>query len=112
MSRAQVEAEESRPGRTTISARALQRLSAAVAMDAAEAGPRDVTVTLSDDAGSLRVGVVVPARLGVPVIPIPEQSARVREGVIAGMRDLGGRSVSSVDVRFVGVHRMAERRAA
>lgn len=104
-------------GRTALSARALQNLAVGVAKDAARVGSGEVAVTLSDDAGALRVSVVVPALIMTPVVPIPEQGARVRAGIIAGMQELGGRRVGAVDVRFAGVRRMtlrntAERRVA
>lgn len=97
-------------GRTTISARALQRLTAGVAKDAARVGARDVAVSLSDDSGALRVAVSVPVVISTPVSTIPEQSARARAGIITGLEDLAGRRVSAVDIRFTGIQRTAERR--
>lgn len=97
-------------GRTTVSARALQRLTAGVAKDAARVGSGDVTVSLSDDAGALRVAVSVPVVVSSPASTIPEQSSRVRTGIIAGLEDLAGRRVSAVDIRFTGIQQPAERR--
>lgn len=97
-------------GRTTLSARALQRLTEGVAKDAARVGARDVAVSLSDDAGALRVAVSVPVVVPSPAATILDQSARLRTGIIAGLEDLAGRRVSAVDIRFTGVQQSAERR--
>ncbi|MGM7667665.1 hypothetical protein [Microbacterium sp. A93] len=99
-------------GRTTLSARALQNLAVGVAKDAASVGQGEVAVTLSDDGGSLRVSVVVPALITTPAMSIPDQSARVRARIIVGMQEGAGRRVRAVDVRFAGVRRTAERRVA
>ena len=97
-------------GRTMLSARALHRLAVGAVKDASRVRSSDVSVSLSDDAGALRVSVVVPAVIATPTIPIPDQSARVRAGVVAGLNDLAGRRVGAVDVRFAGVHRTEEGR--
>lgn len=97
-------------GRTTLSARALQHLTRAVAKDAARVAADDVAVALSDDDGALRVSVVVPAVVGLPVMTIPQQSERLRAGIAEGLDELAGRRVGAVDIRFAGVRRMTERR--
>lgn len=97
-------------GRTALTARALQRLATGVAKDAAGVASRDVTVSLSDDSGALRVAVAVPVVIAVPAVTIIDQGARLRSGIIAGLGDLAGRRVSAVDVRFAGVRVPAERR--
>lgn len=102
-------ADDVQRGRTTVSARALQHLATAVAKDAARVPARDVSVSLSDDEGALRVTVVAPVELTTPALTIPEQSERLRDGLIDGLRSLAGRSVGSVDVRFSGVHRNTQK---
>ncbi|GAB3631972.1 hypothetical protein GCM10027421_13250 [Microbacterium shaanxiense] len=97
-------------GRTTFSARALQHLATGLAKDAADVAARDVTVRLSDDAGDLRVSVVVPMLITKPSRSVDVQSRRLRAGIISGLADLAGRRVSAVDVRFTGVKHFTERR--
>ncbi|QAY60476.1 hypothetical protein ET475_11090 [Microbacterium protaetiae] len=99
------------PGRTTISARALEHLVTGMVRDAASARVRDIEVSLADAAGALRVSVTVPLLVGArPATPIFEQGALVRNHVIAGMKTLSGRAVGAVDVRYAGVRMMPARR--
>lgn len=97
-------------GRTTLSARALQRLATGVAKDAARVHSRDVAVSLSDDDGALRVAVSAPVVVASPFSPIPDQSERLRTGIITGLAHLSGRHVNAVDIRFIGIRHHAERR--
>jgi len=97
-------------GRNTFSARALQRVTVGVAKDAAQLSSRDVTVSLADDSGSLRVAVALPAVIAASTIT--EQGECVRAGVIQGLEDLAGRRVSAVDIRFSGVKQAAQRRVS
>lgn len=105
-------AEQAR-GRTTVSARALQHLATGLARDAARVPRRDVAVSLADERGRLRVSVTVPVALsagdGRTLIDSGEE---LRRGVIEGMRDLAGRTVGVVDVRFSSVRRISERRVS
>lgn len=103
-------AEGVQRGRTTVSARALQHLATAVAKDAARVPARNVSVSLSDDEGALRIAVVTPVELTSPALTIPQQSERLRDGLVEGLSALAGRTVGSVDVRFSGVHRNTQRR--
>ncbi|MBO0982200.1 hypothetical protein [Microbacterium sp. SD291] len=100
-------------GRTTVSARALQRLAAGLARDAARVSRRDVGVALADDRGGLRVSVTVPVALAaVGGGTILDRGEDLRHAVIDGMRELADRAVSTVDVRYSGVRRLAERRVS
>lgn len=100
-------------GRTTISARALQHLATGLARDAARVPRRDVAVVLSDERGRLRVSVTVPVALaddrGRSVL---QGADAVRLRVVDGMRELAGRTVGTVDVRYSGVRRISERRVS
>lgn len=99
------------PGRTTITARALDRLATGIASDAARVPARDVSLTLADERGALRATVTVPVsiRLG-DTATLTQRADEVRRAVIDGMHDLTGRKVASVDVRYSGVRRDNERR--
>lgn len=100
-------------GRTTVSARALQRLATGLACDAARVPRRDVAVALSDDRGALRVSVTVPVALAAfGGSTILDRGEDLRRAVIDGMRELADRAVGTVDVRYSGVRRPAERRAS
>lgn len=101
------------PGRTVLTPRALERLATALSRDAARVPFRDVRVTLSDAEGALRAGVTLPLALSeLPGPTVTERGAELRDAVITGMRDLAGRRVATVDVRFAGVHRGRPRRVA
>ncbi|MBW8761811.1 MAG: hypothetical protein JF592_04385 [Microbacterium sp.] len=101
------------PGRTTVSARALQHLATGLARDAARVPRRDVAVALSDERGQLRVSVTVPVALaddgGRSLVASAEG---LRSTVIGGMRELAGRAVGTVDVRYSGVRKISERRVS
>lgn len=101
------------PGRTTVSARALQHLATGLARDAARVARRDVAVVLADEQGRLRASVTVPVRLaaGNPRTLV-DSGNELRRGVIEGMQELAGRAVSTVDVRYSGVRRISERRVS
>ena len=98
-------------GTTTFTARALQRLAVGIAHDVARVSVRDVGVQLSDEHGALRIAVTVPvaiaAKSGKTVVDSGED---LRNGLIEGMRELAGREVGTVDVRYSGVRRNTERR--
>lgn len=99
------------PGATIFTGRALQRLAVGIAHDIAGVPVRDVTVSLSDDRGGLRVAVTVPAAVSADGEKTLEESGdTLRRGLIEGMRDLGDRHVSIVDIRYSGVRRNAEKR--
>lgn len=101
------------PGRTTISARALEHLAAGLARDAARVPRRDVAVSVADEQGRLRVSVTVPVALTAGAgRSLVERGEELRRGVIDGMRELGGRAVSAVDVRYAGARRNGERRVS
>ncbi|QYM65193.1 hypothetical protein [Microbacterium sp. Se5.02b] len=98
-------------GSTTFSARALQRLAVGIVRDAAGVAVRDVGVQLSDHRGALRIAVAVPvARGGGQTSNLVEQGDALRRAVIDGMRDLAGRDVRIVDIRYAGVRRSRETR--
>jgi hypothetical protein len=98
-------------GTTTFTARALQQLAIGIALDTARVRARDVEVLLSDRRGALRIAVTVPAPetrdQGTSLIDAGEQ---LRCALIDGMRELAGRDIGSVDVRYSGIRRSAERR--
>jgi hypothetical protein len=103
-------------GATRITARALERLAVGLARDAAHVPLRDVSVRLSDARGGLAVAVTVPVVVGGGAGPgiaqsIEDRGSRLRQRVIDGMRDLAGRTVRTVDVRYSGVRRTNQRRA-
>lgn len=98
------------PGRTKISARALQHLATALARQIARVDVRDVSVTLSDAAGALAVSVVVPVVSSQPPRTIPEQGDALRRGLIDGLGALAEREVRAVDIRFSGLRGSAGRR--
>ncbi|RKQ85148.1 hypothetical protein U746_2236 [Mycolicibacterium mucogenicum 261Sha1.1M5] len=105
------------PGRTVITARALERLAVGAARGAeawrdATASPRAVGVKLADDAGDLRASVHIDLTLGHASEPLLPLGDAVRAAMIAQLSALGGRSVSRVDVRFSAGGRATERRVA
>ncbi|GAA4708507.1 hypothetical protein APR04_004564 [Promicromonospora umidemergens] len=106
---AETEAEVA--GATRISARALEHLAVCLVRDAAHVQHRQVSVRLADDDGGLTVWVSVPVAVGPNTAgSAAERGSRLRRGVIVGMRDLAGRTVTAVDVRFSGVHQVSGRR--
>lgn len=101
------------PGRTTISARALRRLAVGIAGDAGHVSARDVSLDLADARGALRAVISVPMALRPGESDtLPERADAVRRAVTDGMRELAGRELSAVDVRFAGVRRTERRRVA
>lgn len=98
-------------GTTNITGRALQRLAVGIARDSAQVSARDVSVTLADEQGALRVSVTIPVALAAGRdATIVEDGDELRQGVVDGMRELAGRTVGSVDVRYSGVRRMRKKR--
>ena len=91
------------PGRTTIESRALRHLAVGLAHEKARVDARDVSVVLSDAGGALVISVVLPVVVSQPAVTIPEQSERLRRGLIDGFRTLANRTVRAVDVRFSGL---------
>ena len=100
------------PGRTTITARALNRLAVGIARDASEADARDVTLDLTDDGGALRASVTVPVVDPAGSASLSERAAHVREELVGRMRELSGRTVGAVDVRYSGVRTGQTRRVS
>lgn len=101
------------PGRTTISARALEHLATGLARDSARVRRRDVTVSLADERGRLRVSVTVPVALTADAgRSLVERGEELRRDVIEGMQELAGRAVIAVDVRYAGARRIRERRVS
>ncbi|WP_369374158.1 hypothetical protein AB1046_08175 [Promicromonospora sp. Populi] len=100
------------PGTTRVTARALERLAVYLVRDSAHVHQREVAVQLADAGGALRVSVTVPVAVGGGATgSIKDRGDRLRRDVIAGMRDLGSRTVDTVDVRYSGLRRVTERRA-
>ena len=99
-------------GRTTVSVRALQRLATGLVRDAARVTRRDVGIAIADDRGALRVSVTVPVALAAAGGTIVDRGEGLRRVVIDGMRELADRAVGTVDVRYSGVRRVAERRVS
>ena len=101
------------PGRTIVTARALQHLALGLVRDAARIPASDVSVSLSDDAGRLKATVTLPVSLGPAVgQSLIERGITLRGAVVQGMAALAAREVSSVDIRFSGVNVVQERRVA
>ncbi|MDR7384970.1 hypothetical protein [Promicromonospora iranensis] len=99
------------PGRTRISARALEHLAVRLVGDAAQVAHREISVRLADAGGALRLSVTVPVALGGGAAgSIPDRGERVRRRLVEGMRDLAGRRVDVVDLRYSGVRRVVGRR--
>lgn len=96
-------------GTTTFTARALQRLVVGIAHDIARVPARDVAVQLSDRRGALRITVTVPVATGRGG-NVLDSGEELRRGLIEGMRELAGRAVDTVDVRYSGVRRISEKR--
>ncbi|KJQ55118.1 hypothetical protein [Microbacterium sp. SA39] len=98
-------------GTTTFTGRALQRLATGIAGDAARVSARDVSARLSDERGALRVSLTVPVALSAERGgTIVDDGDALRRTVIERMRELCGRTVAVVDIRYSGVRRLAERR--
>jgi len=98
-------------GTTTFTARALQRLAVGIAHDVARVAVRDVRVQLSDERGSLRLTVTVPVAIAAGTgANLVDRGAELQHELVDGMRQLAGRDVSTVDVRYSGVRRHAEKR--
>lgn len=96
-------------GTTTITARALQRLAVGIVRDAARVSAGDVGVQLSDRRGALRISVTVPVaeRRGMNLV---DSGDELRRRLIEGMRELAGRDVGTVDIRYSGVRKSSEKR--
>lgn len=110
-----VAVEPAVPGATRITARALERLAVGLTRDAAHVPSGDVSVQLSDARGGLVVAVTVPVAVGGGAGPrttqsIEDRGTRLRQRVIDGMRDLAGRTVNTVDIRYRGVRRIKQGR--
>ncbi|MFK3676477.1 hypothetical protein ACI2IP_02015 [Microbacterium sp. NPDC090218] len=96
-------------GTTTITGRALQRLAVGIARDAARVSSRDVGVQLSDRRGALRISVTVPVAEGRGG-NLVDSGEDLRQALIEGMRELAGREVGTVDIRYSGVRKSTEKR--
>jgi len=98
-------------GRTTITARALRRLAVGIAGEAGHVPAREVSLHLSDAHGALRAQVQVPVALRRGEhATIAERAEAVRRAVADGMRELAGRELAAVDIRFDGVRDEEPRR--
>lgn len=98
------------PGRTVITARALRRLTQCVVAEAAGVPVGHASVDLKDENGTLVAHATVPVSVGRSWGPLAERGGAVRERVVSDLRHLAGRTVSTVDVTFSGVHRVPRRR--
>lgn len=99
------------PGTTRIRAQALEHLAVGLVQDAAQAAHREISVRLADVGGALRVSVTVPVVVDANTAgSIVDRGTQLRRRVIEGMRDLAGRRVDVVDVRYSGVRRAETRR--
>lgn len=98
-------------GTTTLSAKALQHIATGIARDAARVPVDDVSVALADERGRLRVSVTVPLALTPGRdVSVRKDGEELRRRLIEGMRDLSGRAVDAVDIRYAGVRTVTERR--
>lgn len=99
------------PGTTTIALRALEHLAACLVREAARVPRRDVSVRLADAGGGLKILVGIPVTVSASSAEsIVERTDDLRRHVVSGMRELAGREVRVVDVRWSGVRRIDERR--
>lgn len=99
-------------GRTTFTARALERLAVGIARDHARVATRDVGVRLSDRRGALRIAITVPVVTTASTHGegLVRSGAGLRRALIDGMRERAGREVGAVDIRYSGVQRNTEKR--
>lgn len=104
-------AEHGRTGRTVVTERALRNVAVGIAHEIGRVAARDVSVTLADADGALRVSLVLPVALGAGGT-IVERGTALREGIRSRMAALAAREVREVDVRFSRVDRGTERRVA
>lgn len=117
------EAEPTERGRTSISVRAMNRVTAAVTADALGVSARSVSVTLSDQSGLLAVVVRTPIRVAslesVRHDPgqvsraggtLVEQAASAQTAIAQGVSDLTGSRVAHVTVTLTGSDIRDERR--
>lgn len=99
------------PGATIVTARALHRLAAGIAHDVARVAAREVGMHLSDRGGTLALSVTVPmAESAGHDVNLVERGEELRRRLIEGMRELAGREVGTVDIRYSGVRRRSEKR--
>jgi hypothetical protein len=99
------------PGTTRITARALEHLAVRLVGDAAQVAHREISVRLADAGGALKLSVTVPVAIGGGAAgSIPDRGERVRRRLVEGMRDLAGRQVDVVDLRYSGVRWVVGRR--
>lgn len=99
------------PGRTVVTARALQHLAVGIVRDIAGVDVGDVGVRLADERGALRLSVTVPVALpGAAEATLVDRGAQLQNELIDGMRRLAARDVSTVDVRYSRVRRDTGRR--
>ena len=90
-----------RRGRTTITARALTRVATGLAADAAGVTATSADVSLADREGTLAARVTVPATIGDGRV-LAEQGERIQNAFVSRMREVAGRHVAHVDIRFSG----------
>lgn len=100
-------------GATVVEARALHRLTLGIVRDTAGVELDDVSVTLGDRRGDLRVSVSVPVVLtSGGSDTLAERGEVLRDTLTRRLGELASRRVGAVDVRFAGVRRARERRVA
>jgi hypothetical protein len=91
------------PGRVVVTARAQERVLAALAADELGIPLRSAKARVSDDAGRLAAEIAAPARVtpeGVPLLSLIEEA---RSRVTTDGADLTGAEISRVTVRITGV---------
>lgn len=99
------------PGRTTITARALNRLAVGIVRDASRADATDVSLQLSDDSGALRARVTMPIVIEADDrLTVEQRAEHVRDEFVDRMNALAGRTVRRVDIRYSGVRQTQQSR--
>ncbi|MDF2443142.1 MAG: hypothetical protein JWR01_1345 [Subtercola sp.] len=118
-------ASADRAGRTRITARALNRLLAAVSAEALGVDTRTVTIDLADESGRLSVTVRSPlrvvslsqvtaehgivARTGGTIL---ERAQSAQQQIRSRAAELSGSDISTVTVRLTGIDIQPERRVS
>jgi hypothetical protein len=92
-------------GRDSISARALQRVVAAVAAEELDVRPKEVSVQLADDRGLLAVTITSPLRLSAlgsntGQVGVLTRGTSARDSIRSRTRDIAGTEVRTVALRI------------
>jgi len=103
------------PGRVSISSRALERTTVAIAAGALRVAPSTVRVTLADEAGLLGVSVTAPLRTSPlrttgPSDGIVTRVQAARRDIRAELAEIAGREIGRVNVTIARAEIREEKR--